>query len=161
LGISSLLTQESDSGETLVVSTASRIVNPIERRFSTCEQDLLAVVHALQKFRIYVTGYAVTVYSDNKALSFLQLCNLTAGMVTRRIMQLQEYDLTVVHISGADDFFADTLSRNPFVLSRESLDLVRKPKEILVAKIDLGLEKPLKKELASLSKHELADPKQT
>jgi transposase InsO family protein len=158
LGISSVLTQESDSGETLVVSTASRVLTPTERRYSTCEQELLAVVHALQKFRIYVTGHEVIVYSDNKALSFLKRCNLTSGRVTRWIMQLQEYDLTVVHISGANNFFADTLSRNPVGLSRESLDLVRKPKEIFVAKIDLGLDKTLKKELASLSEHQLADP---
>jgi transposase InsO family protein len=158
LGISSVLTQENDSGETLVVSTASRVLTPTERRYSTCEQELLAVVHALQKFRIYVVGHAITVYSDNKALSFLKRCNLTSGRVTRWIMQLQEYDLTVVHISGANNFFADILSRNPVGLSRESLDLVRKPKEILVAKIDLGLDENLKKELASLSKHQLADP---
>jgi hypothetical protein len=120
--------------------------------------ELLAVVHALQKFRISVIGHAVTVYADNQASSFLQLCNLTSGRVTLWIMQLQEYDLTVVHISGANSFFADTLSRNPVGLSRQSLDLVRKPKVILVAKIDLGLDKNLKKELASLSEHQLADP---
>jgi hypothetical protein len=73
------------------------------------------------------------------------------------MMQLQEYDLTVVHISGAN-LFADTLSRNPVGLSKEGLDLVRKPKEIFVAKIDLGFDKTLKKELANLSKHQLADP---
>jgi hypothetical protein len=158
LGISSVLTQENDSGETLVDSTASKVLTPTERRYSTCEQELLAVVHALQKFRIYVVGHAITVYSDNKALSFLKQCNLTSGRVTRWIMQLQEYDLTAVHISSANNFFADTLSRNPVGLSRESLDLVRTRKEILVAKIDLGLEETLKKELASLSKHQLADP---
>jgi hypothetical protein len=70
LGISSVLTQESDSGETLLVSTASRVLFPVERRYSACEQELLAVVYALQKFRIYVIGHSVTVYSDNKALSF-------------------------------------------------------------------------------------------
>jgi vacuolar-type H+-ATPase subunit I/STV1 len=62
LGISSVLTQEGDSGETLVVSTASRVLAPIERRYSTCEQELLAVVYALQKFRIYAIGHAVMVY---------------------------------------------------------------------------------------------------
>jgi hypothetical protein len=52
LGISSILTQVSESGETLVVSTASRVLSPAERRYSTCEQELLAVVNALKKFRI-------------------------------------------------------------------------------------------------------------
>jgi hypothetical protein len=84
LGISSVLTQEGDSRETLVLlSTASRVLTPIERRYSTCEQELLAVVYALQKFRIYVICHVVTVYSDNKALSFLKRCNLMSGRVTR------------------------------------------------------------------------------
>jgi hypothetical protein len=83
LGISSILSQKGESGETLIVSTASRVLSPVERRYSTCEQELLAVVYALQKFRIYVIGHTVTVYSDNKALSFLKRCNLTSSRVTR------------------------------------------------------------------------------
>jgi hypothetical protein len=36
LGISSILTQIDESGETLIVSTASRVLSPVERRYSTC-----------------------------------------------------------------------------------------------------------------------------
>jgi hypothetical protein len=64
----------------------------------------------------------------------------------------------VVPISGANNFFADTLSLNPVGLSRESLDLVRKLKKILVVKINVGLDETLKKESASLSEHQLSDP---
>jgi hypothetical protein len=46
-------------------------------------------------------------------------------------MQLQEYDLKVLPISGANNFFADTLSRNPVGLNKESQDLMRKPKRDL------------------------------
>jgi hypothetical protein len=88
LGISSILTHESHSGETLVVFTASRVLSPMERRYSTCEQEPLTVVYALKKFRIYVIGHSVTVYSDNEALSFLKRCNLTSSRVTRWVMQL-------------------------------------------------------------------------
>jgi hypothetical protein len=66
-------------------------------------------------------------------------------------MQLQEYDLTVVYISGANNYFADTLSWSPVGLSKERLDLLRKPKETAVAKIVLGLDATLNKELDSLS----------
>jgi hypothetical protein len=59
------------------VSTASRVLTEVEKRYSTCEQELLAVVYALQKFRIYIIGHPVTVYLDNKALTFLKRCNLT------------------------------------------------------------------------------------
>jgi hypothetical protein len=29
------------------------------------------------------------------------------------MMQLQEYDLKIMHMKGSDNFFADTPSRNP------------------------------------------------
>jgi hypothetical protein len=44
LGISAVLTQENGSSEVLVVSTASGVLPPVERRYSACEQELLAVV---------------------------------------------------------------------------------------------------------------------
>jgi hypothetical protein len=158
LGISAILTQESKPGETLIVSTASRVLSPVERRYFTCEQELLAVVYALQKFQIYVIGHSITHYSDNKALSFLKRCNLTSGRVTRWVMQLQEYDLKIVHIKGTDNFFADTLSRYPIGLSQESRDIALKPREIFVAKVNLGTDKKLMKELGNLSEHQRGDP---
>jgi hypothetical protein len=42
-------------------------------------------------------------------------------------MQLQEYDLTVTHRSGADNFFADALSQNPTGLSNEKHDILKGP----------------------------------
>jgi hypothetical protein len=66
LGISSVLMQESDSGEKIIVSSASRVLSSTERKYSTCEQELLAVVYALQKYRVYMSGHKITVYSDKK-----------------------------------------------------------------------------------------------
>jgi hypothetical protein len=64
----------------------------------------------------------------------------------------------IVHISGANHFLADTLSRNPVGMSKERLDLVREPKEVLVAKIDLHAGTSLEKELKNLFKHQENDP---
>jgi hypothetical protein len=157
LGIGSILTQKSDSGETLV-STASRVLTPVEQRYTTCEQELLAVVYALQKFRKYVVGHPITVYSDNMALSFLKKCHLTSSRVTRWILQLQEYDLTVEHISGVNNFFADILSRNPVGSDQGSRSFRQRGREFLVAKLDLSVDKALLRDLGNLSQHQLSDP---
>jgi hypothetical protein len=157
LGISAVLMQKGEAGEKLIVSTASRVLNPTEQRYSTCEQELLAVVYALQKFRIYVFGHKITVYSDNKALSFLKKCNLTSNRVTRWTMQIQEYDLDIVHISGTANFFADILSRNPVGITKEQLSQAGKPREIFVGAINLNLDKSLKKELKDLARHQSED----
>jgi hypothetical protein len=73
-------------------------------------------------------------------------------------MQLQEYDLKIEHIKGTENFFADALSRNPIGLSQESRDMVMKPRELCVAKLDLGTDKKLMKELSNLLEHQLGDP---
>jgi hypothetical protein len=73
-------------------------------------------------------------------------------------MQLQEYDLKIVHIKGSDNYFADTLSRNPTGLSEESRDIAMKPRELFVAKVNLGADKTLVKELGNLSEHQRGDP---
>jgi hypothetical protein len=159
IGISSILTQTDASGETHVVSTASRVLSPTEQKYSTCEQELLAVVYALQKFRIYAFGHKITVYSDNKALTFLKKCALTSDRITRWVLQLQEYDLEIVHIKGADNYLADIMSRNPVGLSREELNQMAKPRDILVAAIDLNVDPIIKAELRKLAAYQAEDPR--
>ncbi|PNF18243.1 hypothetical protein B7P43_G16458 [Cryptotermes secundus] len=73
-------------------------------------------------------------------------------------MQLQEYDLEIVHIKGTKNVFEDLLFRNPTVLSREGRDLVMKPREMFVAKVDLGIDRTPMKELGNWSEHQLGDP---
>ena len=67
--ISGILMQVDELNQTAIISTASRIWSPTERRYTTCEQELLAVVYALPKFRLYVYGKRVRLYTDNKSLS--------------------------------------------------------------------------------------------
>ena len=57
--VATVLMQTQENGETGIVSTASRVLTLAERRYSTCEQELLAIVYALQKFRIYIFGHKI------------------------------------------------------------------------------------------------------
>jgi hypothetical protein len=58
------------------------VLTTVEQRYTTRNQELLAVLYALQKFRICAVGHPITVYSDNKALSFFEevQLNATPGM---------------------------------------------------------------------------------
>ena len=61
-------------------STSSQVLTHTERRYSTAEQELLAIVFALDKFRNYIFGYEVYLRTDDKALSFLGKCELTSNL---------------------------------------------------------------------------------
>ena len=87
--IGSVLLQERDDGGYNIVSTASRVLNQTEQRYTTCE-ELLAIVYALQRFRIYIYGRKVTLFTDNKALSFLHRCVITSNRVAGWMVQIQE-----------------------------------------------------------------------
>ena len=54
--IGAVLLQRDSEGNVNIVSTASRVMNSAEKRYTTCEQELLAVVYALERFRVHVHG---------------------------------------------------------------------------------------------------------
>jgi hypothetical protein len=156
--ISGILMQVDEEGRTSIISTASRVLLPPERRYTTCEQELLAVVYALQKFRLYVYGSKIKLHTDNKSLSFLKRCAITSNRVARWMVLIQEYDLDIVHIAGCKNHFADTLSRHPAGLNTEQVNALRRPREIMVATIDLGLDPSIKRDMRNLAILQEGDP---
>jgi hypothetical protein len=68
--VGALLMQTDENGETHTVSTASRVLTATEQRYSTCEQELLAIVYALSKFRLYVFGHKILIKPTVKLCHF-------------------------------------------------------------------------------------------
>ena len=81
--IGAVLMQKDLEGNFNMISTASRVMNSTERRYTTCEQELLAVVYALEKFRVYVYGNKMFVCTDYKTIIFLQKFAITSNRVAR------------------------------------------------------------------------------
>jgi hypothetical protein len=54
-----------------VIYYTSRTLNDAQINYSTMEKELLAVVFALDKFKPYLLGSKVIVYSDHAALKYL------------------------------------------------------------------------------------------
>lgn len=140
------------------MSTASRVLNPTEQRYSVAEQELLAIVYALDKFGIYVFGHTIHLNTDNKALSFLNKCALTSNRIARWTMQIQEYDLRIKHISGASKFLTDT-SRNPAGLSESGVKELSRPRGMTVAALDFGIDTTVGRKLRDLAVYQANEPK--
>ena len=58
-------------GKPFVVYYVSRTLNSAQMNYSTTEKELLAVVFALDKFRAYLIGSPITVFTDHSALKYL------------------------------------------------------------------------------------------
>jgi len=54
-----------------VIYYASKTLDPAQCNYTTTEKEIYAVVFALEKFRPYLLGVKVTVYSDQFALKHL------------------------------------------------------------------------------------------
>jgi hypothetical protein len=54
-----------------VIYYASRTLNDAQLNYSTTENELLAVVFTLDKFRSYLLGSKITIYLDHAALKYL------------------------------------------------------------------------------------------
>ena len=87
--------------------------------YSTTEKELLAVVFALEKFRSYLLGTKVVVYSDHAALRHLMNKKDAKPRLIRWVLLLQEFNIEVKDKKGAENLVADHLSRLPNISDSE------------------------------------------
>ena len=54
-----------------VVYYASKTLNEAQRNYTTTEKELLAIVYAMDKFRSYLIGVEIIIFTDHSALKYL------------------------------------------------------------------------------------------
>ena len=94
-----------------VIAYASRTLDAAQVNYTTTEKELLAIVFALDKFRSYLLGSKITVFTDHAALKFLLKKPDAKPRLIRWILLLQEFDIAIVDRSGVLNQVADHLSR--------------------------------------------------
>lgn len=66
---------------------------------------------ALQKFQTYLAGAQLINRTDHKTLNFLKTCQFGNARLTRWMLAIQDYCISVEHCPGKENLVADTLSR--------------------------------------------------
>jgi hypothetical protein len=108
VGIGAVLMQE---GRPLAFT--SKALSPLHLNMSVYDKEMLAVVHAITKWRPYLIGRRFQVRTDHRSLKYLLEQRISSMEQQKWVTKLLGYDYDIVYKKGAENLVADALSRIP------------------------------------------------
>ena len=96
--IGAVLGQQDDQAP-YIIYYVSKNLAPTELNYIVTEKEFLAIVYSINKFRHYITGYPTFVHIDHSAIKYLTNKPITNASITRWLLLLQEFNISVAGIS--------------------------------------------------------------
>lgn len=72
---------------------------------------MLAIINVVNKFHHYITGYEVLIHTDHSAIRYVMNKPINNGRITRWLLLLQEFNLTILDRPGKENQVADYFYR--------------------------------------------------
>ena len=90
---------------------ASKTFNEAQENYSTIEKEMLAIVFACEKFRLYILGFHIIIHIDHAIIKYLMAKKEAKQRLNMWVLLLQEFNQEIKDKKGCDNVIADHLSR--------------------------------------------------
>ena len=88
-------------------------MSPAEQNYTVHEKELLAIVHAIRNWWMYLEGQCFTVVTDHASLEYIKTQSNLSRRQARWLETLQSHDFEIWYKPGKTNIVADALSRKP------------------------------------------------
>ena len=112
-GMGAILMQEDAEKRKRVISYASAKFTPTESNYHCNEQECLAVIWAIKRYRPYLEDSHFTIRTDSTALTWLRQVKDSRSKLARWACLLDELSFSVEHCPGKNNELVYALSRHP------------------------------------------------
>jgi len=155
-GFGAILLQKSETDNIFhPVYFSSSKTTTAEQKYSSYELEVLAIIKALKKFRVYLIGIPFTIITDCSA--FLATMNKKdlCVRIARWALALEEFNYKIEHRPGKNMYHVDALSRYPIV----QCNVIKRQKDGLITRLKKAQENDsdVKKILDQAKSKELND----
>jgi hypothetical protein len=106
IGIGAVLMQDGHP-----IAFESRKLNRREELKSTYNKEMLAIMHALAKWRQYLLGSKFSIRTDHNSLQYLLRQKTLSTEQQKWMEKLSTFDMEIIHKKGKDNVVVDALSR--------------------------------------------------
>jgi len=110
-GFSGVLVQKTEEGDEFPIAFVSKKLNKDQRNYSVTEQECLAAIVCIKRFRAYIEGHEFTVITDHASLKWLMSQTDLHSRIARWSLKLQGFYFKIEHRSGRLNVVPDALSR--------------------------------------------------
>ncbi len=114
--VGAMLAQNLTRKHDQLIVYASRLLNNVERNYSTIEHAALAMVFVVHKFRHYLMGNKFVFYVHHMVLVYLVNKSQVLERIAIWLLLFLEYEFTIVYKLGCTPIVADALSRLPNII---------------------------------------------
>jgi len=93
------------------IAFESRKLQPAERHLAPYDRELIALTHALLKWKHLLLGAQFTIHTDQQALKYLLTAPTRTSRQERWLTEIMRFMPDIKYVKGTDNVVADALSR--------------------------------------------------